>query len=160
MANLLTREMAENALDMFDKIYKDLVVRGQVRHGDLHMVVMNPVKPYGSGEFTDAILCERTWGIPTKFALPYIGIARQKAEVTWRTGMPSRVVAQTAPHLLQSGNTKHGGSVNIDGMIVAASGCNWWEDVMLSGIGAHLIICRCNRRMQLEILPGEGDFIF
>lgn len=159
MPGLLTREMAEEGLEMFDKIFQMLVKRDQVKRPHLHIVVMDPTKPHGCCSFENAILAKRTWGPVREFEYPFIPIARQKAEVTWRTGMPSRVVAQTAPHLLQHGNTKHGGSVIIDGMIVAASGCNWWEDVMLSGIAAHLILCRCNRRMQLEILPGEGDFI-
>jgi hypothetical protein len=77
----------------------------------------------------------------------YTGIAEDKAYVSWKTGLPSRIVQQQAPHLLATGMTKWGGSVVRDGLVVAFSGVQAVFDEMISGWMADTIIALCRHEM-------------
>ena len=62
------------------------------------------------------------------FAYPYDEIARGKAMLSLRTGRSSREIVEFAPHLLREGDVLHPGSVVVNGLIVAVSGWDDWDD--------------------------------
>jgi hypothetical protein len=61
-------------------------------------------------------------------------IARSKADIHFRTGRPSRVIRERAPHMLIVGDTVHGGSAAYEGLIAAASGVQAHLDEMIAGL--------------------------
>lgn len=96
--------------------------------------------------FTASIESDYTRNNPDD-AKKYARFAAHKAELTARTGMPSRVVQQTAPHLLTNGDIKWGGSVIRDGLIVGFSGVQAVYDEMFAGMMAEVLIAMCRDAM-------------
>ncbi|MGE0217544.1 hypothetical protein [Mycolicibacterium sp.] len=83
--------------------------------------------------------------------------ALAKAQVSWLTGLPSREVYHSAPHLYRPGMTKWGGSVVRDGLICAFSGVQPFFDEMIAGWMADTVIAYCRDaapRQQWPIDPG------
>jgi hypothetical protein len=125
---LLTKGWAATAANRVFELFSRFPTKRKV----LAIVIMDPGKPFGSGvTFEDAILCKLSYGKPP---VKYTLIALEKAEVTWRTGLPSHVVQQQAPHLLKAHNTKWGGSAIHEGIVVACSGVEWYLDQLFSQI--------------------------
>jgi len=83
---------------------------------------------------------------PTKYDL----IASDKARVSWRTGLPSRVVQQSSPHLYVSRDTKWGGSVVREGIVVAFSGVQAVYDEWIAGMMADLLVAMCRDEMTKD----------
>ncbi|NTW62397.1 hypothetical protein HGB25_03250, partial [Candidatus Saccharibacteria bacterium] len=84
--------------------------------------------------------------------------ARAKAEVTWATRRPSREVQQTAPHLYEAEDTKWGGSVIREDLIVAFSGVQAIFDEMIAGWLADAIIALAREQMEL-IMAHDGSYV-
>lgn len=163
MSAILTEDLARKAIPIVEAAYKAVVNAGWLKCNDLHMVIMDPTEIY-AGEpclesFQMAILLEHSFTDPDKWEHPYNEIARAKTHATWRTGLPTRFIRECAPHLLKYGNTRYGGSVNVDGIIVACSGVQPWFDEMFSGIAAMTLRGLANDHMQTVVIPGEDDFI-
>lgn len=91
----------------------------------------------------------------------YTTIAIAKAEVSFRTGLPSRQVQQESPHLYKDGDTKWGGSVVRNGLIVAFSGVQAVFDEMIAGWMADAIIALCRNEMTKPdgVMASESSFI-
>lgn len=137
---LLTESIAQEAIGMVYPMFQAAAQKKQVKRDQLHIVVMNPCLTYDSGaSFQDAILVEAGWGNPPE---KYQAIAFQKAEVSWRTGLPSLIVQQVYPYLLTASNTKWGGSWVHQGIVVACSGVEEFMDQLFSQIiGATCAAC-------------------
>jgi hypothetical protein len=74
--------------------------------------------------------------------------ARAKARVSWLTGLSSRQVHHTSPHLYRPDMTKWGGSVVRDGLICAYSGVQPIFDEMIAGWMADTVIAYCRYAMS------------
>lgn len=160
---LLTKALVESCIPVISATYDAMLSRGWLKRPDLHMVFLDPCAPYLGAEhvesFKYSIMYEHSFTDSREWEHPYDQIAREKAWATWRTGLPTRIIRECMPHLLIGGNTKYGGSVNVDGIIVAASGVQPWNDEGLSGVAAMILRGRCNEVMQSQVIPGENDFL-
>lgn len=88
----------------------------------------------------------------------YEQIAKAKAEVSLRTGLPSRKVQQDAPYLYQEGMTKWGGSVIENGLVVAFSGVQAVFDEAIAGTMLRWIVALCQNEMTKEGgVMGNGE---
>lgn len=90
----------------------------------------------------------------------YSRIAHAKAALTRRTGMSSREIQQRAPHLLQDGDVKWGGSVIRDGLVVAFSGVQAVYDEMIADWMASAIIAICRNEMTRDGGVMDADYSF
>lgn len=134
MANaIMTRELVEQAVEVVEFSIRRTMRAGIANRHDLHIVVMNPAVQYSSdSQFEDAIYYEHSIGDPSKWPYPFDEIARGKAALSWRTGMPSHHVQQFASHLYLDGDVRHGGSTILDGIVVACSGVQGHFDRMFA----------------------------
>lgn len=91
----------------------------------------------------------------------YEKIAVAKAEVSWKTGLPSRKVQQDAPFLYEMGMTKWGGSVIENGLIVAFSGVQAVFDEAIAGTMLRWIVALCQNEMTKPdgVMESESSFI-
>ncbi len=141
MSYFLTEEVASKAVALVvDGLIEPMMQRDEVRRPHLHIVVLDPTITLAGGyTFEDAILYEWSIGPTGDWQHPYREIARKKAEQTWRTGLPSRVVQQLAPHLYVEEDTLFAGSVNHLGIIVACSGVeDYFDEGFAMAIAAML----------------------
>lgn len=149
---LLTKGWACTATDRIFELFCRFPTNGKI----LAIVIMDPGKPFGSGvTFEDAILCNLSYGNPSE---EYALIALEKAEVTWRTGLPSHVVEQQAPHLLKARNTKWGGSAIHEGIVVACSGIEWYLDQLFSQIIAATCAALAIGEME-KVMKSDATFM-
>lgn len=101
--------------------------------GFLYIVIMQPGSTPAEGDFKDAILYEHAVGDTSEWDADYDVFARGKAEVSWRTGMDSRLVRETRPHLLSKGDSLLQGGVVLHDHVVAVSGADPWFDEAFAG---------------------------
>lgn len=101
--------------------------------GFLYIVIMRPGFTPFHGSFKDAILYEHAVGDTSKWDADYGVFARGKAEVSWRTGMDSRLARETRPHLLAQGDSLLQGGVVLHELVVAVSGADPWFDEAFAG---------------------------
>ena len=81
----------------------------------------------------------------------YTDIARSKAFVTWKTGLPSSLVQQQYPYLYTEGDTIWGGStIDAGGLIVAFSGVQQVHDEAISETMAALVRSICRDKMTMD----------
>lgn len=112
---MFTGKMAEQAIDLALPTVEALAAQDVTNGRDLHIVVA--VREPG---YTDAlVLAERSLGNTDLWRYRYDTIARNKADISARTGLSSREVQLLRPELLVEGDTKYWGSV-VDGNLVAA----------------------------------------
>lgn len=113
--------------------------RGVGESGCMHIVVMDPGRPYGSCPFDDAILYEHSLPARERWDADYAYYARGKARLAWRTGIDTSHVIARTPHLLRHGDLALGGGVAEQGMVVAVSGANpWFDDAFARGVACLL----------------------
>ncbi len=91
----------------------------------------------------------------------YAKIALAKARVSWKTGLPSRVVQQEAPHLYQEGMTKWGGAVIEHKLVVAFSGVQAVFDEAISWTMLSWIFAICRDEMTKDdgVMAAKSSFI-
>ncbi|MDP2662941.1 MAG: hypothetical protein Q8R28_19675 [Dehalococcoidia bacterium] len=161
MSYLLTKAVAAEAVAMVRPWFEHLARTGGVRGPDLHVVVaLRSSKRSGlQHAFREAILHEESWGDQKSWKHRYDLIARSKAEVSWRTGLSTRVVVFTRPWLLEEGDTRWWGSVVLGNIVVACSGVKPWHDEMISAAIAAACRAICLGRMHADLLPNQ-DFNF
>lgn len=139
LADLNAGELAANAvriaLDSFNAAF-DMSI---TKRNDLHVVVMNQHRQYEQYRFRDAVLHEESFGERAEWEHPYHLHARSKALVSWRTGLPSRLVRKCMPQLSHYGDTAFWGSVALDGIIVGASGVqSEYDEAVAMSVAAWL----------------------
>jgi hypothetical protein len=161
LSALLTQNTVRAAIPIITAAYDAALKSGLLKRPDFHMVFLDPTKPFcgDTSKFRDAILGQHSFTDPSGWENPYDRIARAKARATWRTGLSTRVIRECMPHMLDVGDTRYGGSVILDGIIVAGSGVQPWYDEMFSGIGANVLRGLANDYMQTVIIPGGKDFL-
>lgn len=101
--------------------------------GFLYVVILKPGASPATGAFSDAILYEHAVGDTAKWDADYGAFARAKAELSWRTGMDTRLVQQSHPHMLTQGDSLLWGGLMIDDLVVAVSGADPWYDEAFAG---------------------------
>lgn len=153
---LLDPSVAKEAVELALPMIEPAVASHRVgASGFLYLVVMDPLKPSGSGvRFEDAVLYEHAVGDPAHWDADYAGFARAKAELSWQTGLSGSEVQQQVPYLLRPGDTLLEGGVADHGMVVAVSGSESWFDEAL----AHVVIdlCRALSRERRQRLAASG----
>lgn len=153
---LLTREEAERAVEFVRASINELMLEKTVGRMALHVVILDPAKPFGSCEFADAILYEcNVAGDHTTWERSYDKFARAKAFISWRTGLSSHAVRELRPYLLVPDDVKFGGSTVHEGIVVGASGVESWYDEMFAAWIAAACRAITIHRMQTKILPDD-----
>ncbi len=136
MSRTLNRIMAKQAIDLVLPSILAAIESGKLgNYSGFHVVIVNPLCQWS--EHTDiqwSILYEYSHGDPEHWKYEFQKIARSKAEISWRTGLSTRVIQLTAPHLLIEGDTIYYGSVVIDGIVVAVSGFKQEIDELFAGM--------------------------
>jgi len=107
--------------------------------GFLHIVIMDPARPWGAAPFEQSILHEHSVGDRERWDADYARFARDKARICWRTGRDGHAVRTVAPHLLAAGDCGVWGAVCVDGIVVGVSGANPWYDEAFAGCVAHCL---------------------
>jgi hypothetical protein len=130
------REAVALALPMIERGIHDRIIGDS---GFLYIVIMDPALGPGTCDFQHAILYEHAVGDPADWDADYAQFARDKAEVTWRTGCNGHVARHIAPHLLLRSDTGIWGSACVDGIVVGVSGAQPWYDEAIAGTIAHCL---------------------
>jgi hypothetical protein len=173
---MLTKDLAARAVEQALPLLQHLMDSKVLKRPALAIVILKPGLPppdFGQRELPMAtILYERQLGRDTylpqltldpdqpqvsAWERPFDLYARQKALLTARTGLPSRLVQSQCPHLLMPGNIVYGGSTIKDGLIVACSGVQSWYDEAIAEIIASLCLAAV-REVQSK-LPGDTVYI-
>ncbi|MCA3182942.1 MULTISPECIES: hypothetical protein [unclassified Cupriavidus] len=139
------RRAVELALPMLERSLED---KGVGESHCLHIVIMDPGKPYGACAFEQAILYEHSLPSRDRWDADYAHYAREKARITWRTLIDSGQLMDRAPHLLCTGDTVLSGAIVLDGIVVAASGANGWYDEAFSRCVASLLRAVVRERLH------------
>ncbi len=161
---LLTREAAVQAVEFVRPAILGMMERQHVKRSALHIIVLDPVVPFREAPLGDAplpILHEEDLGsIPREaWEHDYAAYAAEKVELTWRTGLGSHVAQQLYPHLFRPGDVKYGGSVNHQGIMVGASGVEWYYDEMFSLWVAGACRAICIQRMAAFLANDRFDHL-
>lgn len=161
---LLTKELAERAVGLVIPTIKSCIEYAVFKRSDLHIVVLDPTIPFAIAQGGSAIelpvIYEWSYGDLSKWEHPYHLIARSKAMISWRTGLPTHQVQQRMPYLLMGGprgDTVYWGSAVLEGIIVAASGVQPWFDEMISYQVAAA--CRALCIAERVLVNKELDFL-
>ena len=152
-SHLVNADMARHAVELcLPTIAASMESREAGASGFLYVVVMKPGFTPAHGSFADAILYEHAVGDKTKWDADYGRFARGKAEVSWRTGMDSRLVQQHKPHLLARGDSLLWGGVVLHDIVVAVSGADPWFDEAFAGSVAMFL-----RALAQKALSASGN---
>ncbi len=125
-------DIAEEAFSMLESTIKTLL-HEKAQREDMHIVVMDPTKKPWESSFEDAILFEKSLTDKTGWENPYDVVAREKARQSWRDGYDNVKKHLLAPATLSSGDLAFYGSFEYGGVVVAASGAEFWYDSLISG---------------------------
>ncbi len=157
---LVTYELVQRAMMLVRPAILDLLSSGHVSRTCMHIVLLDPSNRADLGhDWLDAILYEESFGTDDPdWGQKFINIARAKAQVSWRTGLPSHVVALTMPALYHPGDTKYGGSMVLDGITASASGVQWQLDLFVSTIITAAIRSLALMKMA-EITASDQNFL-
>jgi len=140
MSAILNRDMAVNAVRIVGMAFRGMKHENFLNRNELHVVVLDPSKYFGSCQFEQAVLYEESFGEPREeWERPFDEFARAKAMLSWRTGMDTHLVQQRFPHLYNEGDITFGGGVYRDGIVVGVSGVQWFFDQMF----AELTVSAC-----------------
>ena len=133
-SHFIDRDTARHAVELcLPTINAAMESREAGASGFLYIVIMRPGLTPADGSFKDAILYEHAVGDTSKWDADYGVFARGKAEVSWRTGMDSRLVKETRPHLYAKGDSLLQGGVVLHDLVVAVSGADPWFDEAFAG---------------------------
>lgn len=119
---LISRETARQAAAAVRPLFQHVVaIQDFGDSGCAHLVIMDPLARPQNVAFEQAILYEESYN-RERWDADYAMYARAKARVAWRTGRDTQGLAQSAPQLLEKGDTVLAGGVCVDGIVVAVSG--------------------------------------
>lgn len=132
----LTPEQAKEAFKAFVKpSVKHAMYQQHVNKSHMHVVVLQPGVPYVEDDELP-ILFETSFGDQEDWdnwgGLSYKDFAYGKARLSWRTGLSSREVVLTKPHLLRPGDCRLWGSSVYGGVITGVSGVQPFFDEMFA----------------------------
>jgi hypothetical protein len=136
----LTRELCEKAWETILPAIEKAAADGTVVRRAGVVVVLDPTSAEGAVLFEGRVSDEDVDR--------YGEIARAKAALTRRTGLPTARVASDAPFLFTDGDIKWGGSTIRDGLVVAFSGVQGQYDEVISEWMASAIRGMCRWEMD------------
>ena len=92
-----------------------------------------------AGDASMSVLHEHSFGERSRWDVDYAAFARAKAELSWRHGIDSRRLQMLEPHRLVRGESRLWGGVNLDGIVVAASGAEpIWDEAFALQVAGYL----------------------
>ena len=153
---LLSHGIASIAADTLENVISELHSGLFIKRNAGHLVLINPDPVHafsGVTTFDEAILFERVFGIPEDAR--YRAMARDKAEVVWRTGRSTRDTAMNAPHLLRAGDPRWAGGIVHNGLFVAYSGVQEMWDEAIAYTYAAIVEAMC--REGMSVVLGSQD---
>lgn len=156
---LLTKDLAQRAVELVTPAIRFTMTEGVAKRQDLHIVILNPGIPYSPlTDFADAILYQHQFGVESEWEHEYAAIAWGKANLTWRTGLPTHIL-QLHPQLYHPGDVRHAGSVNHNGIVVACSGVQGYFDAMFAQWIASACEGLCIHNFQTYTGPNAPDVL-
>jgi hypothetical protein len=142
------RRAVELVAPMIEAARRDTRIVGS---GFLYLVVMDPGLWPGEASFEQAILHEQGFGDEARWDADYRRFARDKARLSWQTGMDCHRLQALAPHRLRRGDSLLWGGVCLDGIVVGASGAFPCYDELFAGAVALAL-----RAQAKEAREGEA----
>jgi hypothetical protein len=108
--------------------------------GSCCAVVLDPGLPAASGAaFEDAVLAEDDFGTRAGWDADYAAFARAKARAAWQHGEGGLPLLALHAHRLREGDSLLRGAVDLDGIVVAFSGCfPSYDEAFATAIAANL----------------------
>src|SRR3989344_5507137 len=158
MIAILDRNMAVNAVRITGIASRGMLHENFLNRNALHVVVLDPSKYFGSCQFEQAVLYEESFEKSRGWERPFDEFARDKALISWRTGMDTHLVQQRFPHLYNEGDITFGGGVSRDGIVVGVSGVQWYFDQMFAELTASACKALSTQRM-IDVLAGASPYI-
>ncbi len=156
----LDKTKAYNAFEAFVLPgIRNAISGNHVKGGDLHIVALDPNIRYENGRPLP-ILFEYSFGVEAEWKWPYRKYAYGKAMISWRTGLSSRDVIMTKPHMLLPGDPLYWGSAIVDGVISAVSGVQPYFDEMFARMNSAALCAEATHYATLLASdPDAPDFL-
>lgn len=137
---------------------------GHIKREHLHVVVLEPGVPYQMDAdlpilFEYSIGRRKHWE-KWEGGLSFDDFARGKARLSWRTGLPSREVVLTKPHLLLPSDCRLWGSSVYGGFITGVSGVEPYFDEMFANMTSAAMVGEASHYANLLAQdPDAPDFL-
>ncbi len=164
----LTSEIAKTAIvsAINTVFHSDATSALQPKREQLHVVVlvpgMNDDRPdypeWPNYQIQPVVLYEHTLGNVDNFPYPFNDIARCKALQLWHNRNDDRT--EIMPHLLFPGDAPFWGGVKRQGIVVACSGIQPWQDKLISGLSADLMIALAYNAWMLSTDKSDDKLCF
>jgi len=137
----LTAKQAGEAFDAFVRpSIQHAINKENVNKSHMHVVVLQPGVPYVEGADLP-ILFEVSFGEMEDWEVKsYKECAYGKARLSWRTGLSSREVVLTKPHLLLPGDCRLWGSSVYGGVVTGISGVQPFFDEMFATMTSSAMV--------------------
>jgi len=117
----------------------------------LHLVVLDPAMLWGTCPFEEAILYEHSVGDRTTWESDHAAFARDKARLSWRHRVNSRLLLQPSPHLFLHDDRFLWGGVWLDGIVVGASGTlPSWDEACAMVVAVYMRAAALERSAQIS----------
>lgn len=153
----VTKDTARQAVELcLPTIEASMQSREAGASGFLYIVILKPGFTPDDGSFADAILYEHPVGDTSKWDADYGDYARRKAELSWRSGLDTRVLQQTKPHLLAGGDSLLWGGIVFNDITIAVSGADPWYDEAFAGSIALFLIALARKQLASQSGPYLG----
>lgn len=153
----LAARVVSKAFDIVKTAFLDTANKGISRDSSIHIVVMDPSKPYSpDADFFGSVLIEGSIGTPKA---EYIGFARSKARISWKYKLYSQAVQQLYPHLLEENMTIWGGGVYLHETASGASGVQYQLDQWVAEMMIITIRAFCVTEMREIVKDGNINYL-
>lgn len=141
------------------------IQENHVNRRHLHVTVLNPCVPFTEGNHRLPILFEYSIGDKAEWeswhGRTFDDFARGKAMISWRTGLSSREVVLTKPHLLRPGDVNLWGSSVYGGMVTGVSGVQPHFDEMFANMTSAAMVAEASHYVaeRAQADPDAPDFL-
>jgi len=154
---LLTKEIVEEAITILRPSIEEFMRKH--KYVALAIVVLDPLADPKADEF---IVWEGVIGEQDKSKWPdndrFDYNAREKALISFRTGLPSHAVQRLYPHLYKESDFKYGGSSVFEKIITGSSGFDQNHDLMWSNAVSAVCHGLCMYACDQQLM-GENKYI-
>lgn len=157
MQGLVTYRIAQEAVNQACVLIDLMMKTHAVKREHLHIVVLDTAERFEQGKLLP-ILYQHSVGDTTKWEYDYARFAREKAQVSWRTGLDTRIVKYMMPQLYEQGDVIYAGGVCYDGIVVACSGVESEYDEVFARLIASLIEAKVRLEVQ-EMQKKDIDYV-
>ena len=149
----LTKELIQQAVDVITPGILAIMQKDETSRKTVCILAYEQ----GSHVSTGAPLWQGVIGEQDKktWEWPFDELAKAKAHVASRTGMDTHLIAREAPHLYEVGDSRLGGGVARHGLIVAASGLAWSDDLMIASMIAEAVHAKLIGKAEKHIAAAQ-----